>query len=240
MKLLSAVLNIMIVLKNSESSYLDRFLSDPRLQDFTCVKMSWRLLNDVRLNSAVQAPDENRFVNVSSTIFSDSCLEIMNGKDVSRWMRGENMTFEEEMSQEIQFAIQISSNTVIKIDTESKVSEIWYPLETAMADIDIRTDELGDLDKGFDLFDHLCNADLNLHGQEIRVLYEFFEPYCIVNAETKALEGGIFPEIFNTLAARLNVSVKYENTLFWLLYIIIQNIYYETHPFTYIIQKSQF
>ena len=197
--------------------YLQDFLGDPRLQEFPCIRISKNLLTDETVHGV--ALINSTWTNFASGVIpsenseDEACVKVMDRNDLSFWLQ--NSIFRESdlimQSSGVAIAIRASRNSLLFLNNEGKVTEIWHPLQLAKPDKRLRVTHIGDLEKGFDLLGHLLSGGpTDFHGQVLRVLYDSYNPYCIVDPETKELVGGIFPEILETVAEKFNLTLEYE------------------------------
>ena len=191
---------------------LDSLLNDTRLHDFPCAHVSANLLSDARMYSAVAGGVLNQdvtFLETYSDDVSKSCMVIMDRHGLLEWFP--RSTFNGELIPNqlvnINFAI-VSRHNLVFVGTNGDVTEVWHPLNTVIADRKPEVSLVGNLNNGLDLVRILQGEATNLRGQRLKVLYDSFSPYCIVDPGAKELIGGILPEVFEIVAGRLNLTYE--------------------------------
>ena len=97
-----------------------------------------------------------------------------------------------------------SGHTLITIGNPD-VTEFWHPWPSAERNFNVTRNLLA---KDLDMIDMILKADRNFHGQVLTALYDDWDPYSIVDAATGRLRGGIFPDVYDTLAERLNFTPR--------------------------------
>ena len=109
----------------------------------------------------------------------------------------------------VAFAVRACEHSLFIVSRDTlAVTEYWLPRSVVPHKLATQKIDHGFLrgDIKCDLGSLIINSDMNFHGEQLTAAYDKWNPFVLGDTSKGTLNGGIFPDVFDVLAAMLNFT----------------------------------